>query len=107
VSRRRIILRREIPGDLLDIHDYLARDSTEVAVRFLHSARATMRRLASAPGIGSPKPFFGKLKGLRSWAVEGFPNHLIYYKVSPGAIIVLGILHGSRDVGRELRTRQP
>ena len=107
MSRRRIILRREIPGDLLDIHDYLARDSTEVAVRFLRSARAAMDRLASAPGIGSPKPFTGKLKGVRSWAVEGFPNHLIYYKASAGAIIVLGILHGSRNVGRELRTRRP
>ena len=107
MSRRRVILRREIPADLLDIHDYIAGDSPEAATRFLESARATLEELARMPGLGSPKQFRGKLKGVRSRAVHGFPNHLVYYKPTAAAISVLAILHGAQNVQRVLRARRP
>jgi toxin ParE1/3/4 len=107
VSRRRIILRREVPADLLDIHDYIARDSPEAAQRFLDSAQATLEELARMPGLGSLKPFRGKLKGIRSRPVRGFPNHLVYYKPTEAAISVLAILHGAQSVQRVLRGRRP
>ena len=59
------------------------------------------------PGIGSLKNFRGKLKDIRSWPVDGFPNHLVYDRFTATAVIVLGILHGSRDVSRILRRRGP
>lgn len=107
VSRRRIILRAEVPADLLGTHDYLSSRSPETAIRFLHGAQVTLDRLVASPGIGSPKPFRGRLKGVRSWPVEGFPNHLVYYIVAREAIVVLGILHGARDIAPALRPRRP
>lgn len=107
MKKRRVILRAEVPGDLLDLHDYMARSSADAAERFLRNAQATLTRLAATPGIGSLKPFKGKLQGVRSWAVEGFPNHLVYYKVSDRAIIVLGVFHGARDLPTALRKRRP
>jgi toxin ParE1/3/4 len=107
VSRRRTILRKQVPADLLDIHDYLAKDSPATAIRFLDNARSTLERLATIPGIGSPKEFGRGLKGVRSWPVDGFPNHLVYYKFTDKALIILAILHGSRDLPKILRRRHP
>lgn len=107
MSRRRIILRRQIPTDLLEIHDHIAKQSADAAVRFLHNVRSTLDRLVRMPGIGSLKNFRGKLKDVRSWPVDGFPNHLVYYRFTATAVIILGVLHGSRDVSRILRGRSP
>jgi len=58
--------------------------------------------------MGSPKRFKqANLSGIRSWAVGGFPNHLIYYRVHPDAVIVLAVLHGARDIGSILNIRVP
>ena len=107
MRRRRLILRRLGPADLLGIHDHIAKDSIEAAIRFLHYVRSTLDRLVEMPGIGSLKHFRGKLKDVRSWPVDGFPNHLVYYRYSATALIVLGVIHGSRNVSRLLRQRHP
>jgi toxin ParE1/3/4 len=107
VSRRRVILRPQVAGDLLEIHDYLNERSAEAAERFLLRAESTLGDLADAPGLGSLKNFGGKLKGVRSRAVEGFPNHLIYYKPTRTSVVVLGVLHGARNLPSVLRQRRP
>ncbi len=92
---RKIVLRRGVPDDLHDVVAYLERTSLAVADRFIEAAFRAFDQLAEMPGIGSPKQF-GKTgpKGVRSWAVPGFPNHLIYYQVHAEAVIVLAVLHG-------------
>lgn len=107
MSRRRVILRPQVAGDLLDIHDYLNQRSPDAAERFLRNAESTLGGLADAPGLGSPKNFGGRLKGVRSRAIEGFSNHLIYYKPTRNSIVVLGVLHGARNLPRVLRQRRP
>ena len=107
MSRRRVILRAEVPADLLSMHDYLAGHSVDAAERFLRNAQRTLDQIAATPGIGSLKPFAGKLRGVRSWAVEGFPNQLIYYKPSSTVVVVLGTFHGARNLPGALRKRRP
>ena len=107
MSRRRLILRRQVPADLLDIHDHIAKDNIKVAVRFLNNVRGTPDRLVQVPGMGSLKSFRLKLREVRSWPVEGFPNHLVYYRFTPNALIVPAVIHGSGDVSRILRRRRP
>ena len=64
-------------------------------------------RLCFARGGGSLKSFRLKLREVRSWPVEGFPNHLVYYRFTPNALIVPAVIHGSGDVSRILRRRRP
>ena len=37
---------------------------------------------------------------LRHRAVDGFPNHLMFYRFDGRRVTVVRILHGSRDLGR-------
>jgi toxin ParE1/3/4 len=103
--RLRLVLRAAVPQDLINIHAFLADRSPEQAERFLLSVRATMEQLTEFPGLGGLRPFRGKLRGVRSWAVAGFPNHLIFYRPTQEAVIVLGVIHGARNVQRLLRDR--
>src|SRR5438067_12719 len=103
---RRIILRAPVPDDLHGIVKYLEQSSVEIANRFVDSVFAAFDDLAIMPGKGSPKRFrIARLSGVRSWAVPGFRNHLIFYHSTDEAIIVLAVLHGARNVREVLRGR--
>jgi plasmid stabilization system protein ParE len=105
---RRIILNRLVPHDMQEIADYLERDSVEVADRFLQSVFAAMDDLAAMPGKGSLKLFRSRrTTGVRSWAVPGFRNHLIFYRYTDDAIFVLAVMHGARKIWPILRNRLP
>ena len=102
--RSRILRRLKAAQDAEDIADNIAKDSSEAAVRFLENAESTLTYLAESPGIGSPfESDHPDLSNLRFRRVKGFPNHVIFYVEHPGAIEVVRILHGARDLGSELR----
>jgi plasmid stabilization system protein ParE len=105
---RKIVLRPDVPDDMHGIVVYLEQSSIALADRFIASTFAAFDELAAMPGMGSPKQFADpKLSGVRSRAVPGFPNHLIYYLVHPDAVVIVAILHGARDVGAILSGRVP
>jgi toxin ParE1/3/4 len=102
----RVQLRRAVADDLGAIVDYLRRENADVALRFAEAAQATLARLAEFPGLGSLKHFRSpRLRGVRSYAVRGFPNHLILYRAMEAAIDVLAVVHGARDLPRIPRER--
>jgi toxin ParE1/3/4 len=86
--------------DLDNLADYLARNAgIETAYRFFDAAYATFGRLADMPGIGEPRhSAHPRLAGLRVWRIEGFPNHLAFYRPSDGGIDIIRVLHGARDI---------
>jgi len=58
------------------------------------------------PGKGSPKQLDDPLlMNVRSWAVAGFPNHLILYEMRGADVFVLAVVHGARQYERALRDR--
>jgi toxin ParE1/3/4 len=87
--------------DVQAIVRHLRKRSPSAANRFVAEFRATVGFLASMPGAGRPRPEFG-IAGLRSWRVEGFRKHLLFYEELPDRIRVLRVLHGSRDLQAEL-----
>jgi toxin ParE1/3/4 len=102
----RIRRRRSVDDDILEITKYLLHESEELAVRFVDAVQKTLKNLAQRPGIGSPKTFDAQvLDGIRSWWVEGFPNHLIFYFPLPDGIEVVAVMHGARDVEKHLIRR--
>ena len=90
--------------DIDDQAGYLMREvSLETALRFYDATAATLDKLARMPGMGEPRESPNtRLAGLRLWRIDGFPNHLIFYRPIKGVIEVVRILHGARDVNAVL-----
>jgi toxin ParE1/3/4 len=94
----------------LDGHaDYLARQaSLETALRFYDAAAATFESLTRMPAMGERRESANpRLAGLRVWRIDGFPNHLIFYRLVAGGIEIVRVLHGARDIDRALELDKP
>jgi toxin ParE1/3/4 len=76
-------------------------DAPAAAFRFREAVIESIDQLKPHPRIGAP--FQGSIAGLRSWPVKGFEAIRIYYQELPGALRVVRILHGSRNVRRILK----
>jgi len=103
----RLRVRPGVDDDILELAEYLIDRSEETARRFIDAAQKTLKDIARSPGLGSPKDFGDdpSLQGIRSWRVEGFPNHLIYYRLVPDGVEVLAVFHGASDVINWLKRR--
>ena len=88
--------------DLQSIYRYIRRDDEAVARRFLEAAYASFEFLADNPMIGRARPEFDH-QGLRSWRVQGFRSHLIFYRPLEGRIQIWRVLHGSRDLHQNMK----
>lgn len=97
----RIVLRPAARRDIiLQVGYYIDELAYEAAERFPAAVESAVQRIASQPGIGSPRLFGNsRLQGLRSWPVPGFEDIRIYYlQPQPRLVRVLRVLHGKRDL---------
>lgn len=82
---------------------FIGQESTEAALRFLASADATFDRIAANPGIGHRRddlePPYDKFRVL---SIDGFSNHLVFYREDKDGVTVLRVIHGARDLGSAL-----
>ena len=103
----RFVLSREALDDLELIWGYIAKDNPEAADRVLEGAYQTCKNLAEHPELGRLRKFSQTvLAGIRSFAISDFPNYVIFYAVQPGAIEIVRILHGARDIETILAGRR-
>ena len=86
-------------ADLDAIWDYIARDNQRAADRVEDDLHSAMRMLAEYPGIGHTRPDVPS--GYRFWRVYSF---LIVYRIDGDALVVVRVIHGSREIRRQLRT---
>jgi toxin ParE1/3/4 len=85
--------------DLIGHWRYIARDNVEAADRLLQAAEETFLLIAGYPTLGSQRSF-RKIVGVRSRAVTGFKNYLVFYQMRGGSVVILRVLHGMRDLPR-------
>jgi len=98
----------DVEKDIIDIAAWIARTSRDAAYRFLENVEDSILGLRFLAGKGSPKHLRGAgLAGVGSWAVRGFPNHLILYDIRPDGVYVLAVVRGSRKYTEILRGRLP
>ena len=99
----RVIWRTVAEADLTETYLYIGADSLEAAERLLDAVGDAVALLLENPHAGSAREFRApRAQGVRSWAPQGFPNHLIVYKVSGDNIEIIRFLHGARDLPRSL-----
>ncbi|HEX4961151.1 MAG TPA: type II toxin-antitoxin system RelE/ParE family toxin [Thermoanaerobaculia bacterium] len=90
----RFVLTPAAREDLVEIYDYISKDSPNAARRVLAELRSAMSKLARMPELGhfrrdlASEPF-------RFWSVY---SYLVIYRSEARPIQVLRVLHGARDV---------
>lgn len=89
----------EARRDLVEIADYISGNSVEASMRFLDAAEGTIDFLAANPQIGqSFVPENEPIPPLRIWPIDGFRNHLIFFRPTDDGVEIVRVLHGARDL---------
>lgn len=76
---------------LEDIHEYISQQNPAAAVRMVQRIRASVERLAAAPGLGRP----GRVTGTRELVIVGTP-YIVPYRVNNDVIQIITVLHGAQ-----------
>lgn len=85
--------------DLIEVAGYLAETSTSACDRFLQQAQTQFEILARSPGLGRERSFrSARLRRVRSCAIRGFGNYLVFYRPTATHLVILRVLHGMRDI---------
>jgi len=79
--------------DLLDLASYIAQDNVDAAHRLMGKILRACDRLGVSPQAGRLRAELSS--NLRSFPVE---KYLVFYRLAPGGIEVLRVLHGARDL---------
>jgi toxin ParE1/3/4 len=94
-----IIQRERARADLLELVTWIAADNPKAALALHDAYEHSLDLLADNPQLGhlhsSGSPL---LAGMRVLAVHRFRKILIFYRPLPGAVEIVRILHGSRDI---------
>jgi len=93
------IWHRRAEEDLTETYLYIGADCPPAAERFLDAVEGTVRFLIENPAAGRRREFRSRdAGGVRSWAVNGFPAYLIFYRVTNGDVEIIRFIHGARDI---------
>lgn len=79
--------------DLIDIWNYIAKDSFAAADNLLDHIESVCKTLARSPLLGRSRDELGI--GLRSFSVN---NYLIFYRPRKSGIVVVRVLSGHRNL---------
>ena len=90
--------------DVDNIFARIAADNLKAAVRVYDAIRAEFELLAAFPGAGPacdlPEP---DLAELRFWPVKKYRSYLVIYRVVPGGVQVVRVIHAATDIRRAFR----
>ena len=86
----------EALSDIDQIMLYIARDSTQNALKVWERLEDAFGRLGEYPGLGHTR------EDLRDDTARVFPvyNYLIIYDSAVRPVLILRVVHGSRDLGQ-------
>jgi toxin ParE1/3/4 len=80
-------------ADLIEIWSYIADDSVANADAFIDRLYQSIQALARQPGLGRHREELAP--GLHSIP---FGRYIIFYRAVTGAIEIVRVLHGARDI---------
>ena len=98
---RRILKSPQSGIDLLELAEYIARDSLAAAERFLDAAAGAFDLLSDNPELGTACSFSNpRAIGIRMWTIRGFESRVIFYRPIQDGIDVVRVIHASRDIDK-------
>lgn len=92
--------------DIVNIAEFIAMDNENEAERFFEAVGKEFVRLVEFPYLGRVvrlRRVAGK--NIRRWGIEGFHAYSIFYRVVGKDMKIVRVLHGARNISRELRKR--
>lgn len=99
MSPSQVVISAPASADIRGSLEYLAVRSETAADRFLDSVGSTAHWLSRVPGAGHESV----VPGLRQIRVQGFPNHLLVYRLVGDTLEVVRVVHGARDLPTVLK----
>lgn len=86
--------------DIIKEAHYLAKSgSLNLSDRFLGATKEAFVQLAEMPGLGVLVDYGNpSFHGMRKWSIPGFRKYLVFYLVTEIGLVILRVLHGSRDI---------
>ncbi|MBE0542330.1 MAG: type II toxin-antitoxin system RelE/ParE family toxin [Verrucomicrobia bacterium] len=87
--------------DLQTAARHIRRGNPQAARAFLEAVYDSFEFLACNPGFGRSRTDLGFPED-RSWRISGFRRYLIFYRELPDRVQIWRVLHGARDLLREL-----
>ena len=82
--------------DLVDTAEYIASEDANVADRFFDAFESAVELIRTTPKIGAVRLFEEQLE-IRLWPIKGFEKCLIFYRATDTEIVIVRIIHASRD----------
>ena len=95
------VLSPEALQDLQDIWDFITLDNENAADQLEDEFFSAFEKLSRQPRMGHIRPDWTE-RDARFWPVG---SYLIVYRERTGALQILAILHGSRDIPEVIRKR--
>ena len=96
--KRSIVILPLARSDLYEIGCYLSERDLAVSKRFNRAVDRTLQYLLDAPESGERRDYSNPAyANVRIWRVDGFPNHLIFYRANETDLTVVRVIHGARD----------
>jgi plasmid stabilization system protein ParE len=88
------LAKRDVRRILGDLHE---RAGLRVATRYATAFKTAYRRLAAIPAAGPPRPALGL-----ATRIAVVPPYIIVYDHAGDEVMVLRVLHGKRNITRDL-----
>jgi toxin ParE1/3/4 len=92
---RRVRTTVQADADIQRIAQWIARDSTHAAAKWIDDLDREFSTIAQTPGIGTDRSDLRP--NLRS---VPFGNYILFFKSSRESLIVVRVIHGARDYAR-------
>ncbi|QDS97722.1 type II toxin-antitoxin system RelE/ParE family toxin [Adhaeretor mobilis] len=86
----------EAENDLAGIYAHVAQENVAAAAKIIAEIRVKCKRLRTFPKSGDPCHDLARSNYRRIFC----GSYVIYYEIFEGAVMILHIVHGSRDISQ-------
>jgi plasmid stabilization system protein ParE len=95
--RRAIDVRPKADADIEYCVEFIAQDSLDSAARFIDAVQQTLSFITEWPETGRMyRSEHERLCGIRTHAIKGFSNHLVFYRVQGDeTVLIVRVLYGA------------
>ena len=98
-------LTSQAKADVFEIWTYIAENNERAADRVEEAIYDACAFLVEDPRCGHIRRDFTK-RPLRFWTLTRYPNYTIVYQPETAPLQIVAVLHGRRNIGRILKSRQ-